>query len=491
MRPSQTKIVATLGPAILSVEKLVELLIAGVDVFRINAAHGDVEKFAAMLALVRQAESESGIPVAVLMDLAGPKMRLGEIPGGELRCNLGDTIRFVRGHKSKEPNWLTSTYEPLVDELNVGDRVLMCDGLVAVKIDKKVKSFVEGKVIESGTVRSRQGINLPGVKLSVKSLQEVDKINAAWGAQNGVDYLGFSFVRSAAEIRELREIIVKNTPKSADGSSTSHSSAIGTGIVAKIEKPEAVEKLDEIVQAADAVMVARGDLGVELDIAQMGVVQKEIIQKCRQYQKPVIVATQMLESMTHSPIPTRAEVSDVANAVFDGADAVMLSGETAVGEFPLETVQMMHRIAQTTETAEIMTVVPQQVFAIQKDNNSTVLRSSSVVASALATAAVDIASDIEADLIVAATYTGRTALDLSQLRCIIPTVGFSPNVATVRRMCLYWGIIPLLMDKEDSYESMIQKTLKSKLTQKGKSVVLLTGTNVFENSANGVSVVEM
>ncbi len=487
MRPSQTKIVATLGPAILSVEKLKELLQAGVDVFRINAAHGDVDKFAGMLALVRQAESESGIPVAVLMDLAGPKMRLGEIPGGELQCNLGDTIRFVRGQKSKQPNWLTSTYAPLVDELNVGDRVLMCDGLVTVKIDKKTKSFVEGKVVQSGTIRSRQGINLPGVKLSVKSLQEVDQTNAVWATENGVDYLGFSFVRSAAEIHELRAIISKHTPEAKENGED----AFGTGIVAKIEKPEAVEKLDEIVQAADAVMVARGDLGVELDIAQMGIVQKKIIQKCRLYQKPVIVATQMLESMTHSPIPTRAEVSDVANAVFDGADAIMLSGETAVGDFPLETVQLMHRIAQTTETADIMTFVPSPEFSDKAKSGSTVLRSSSPVAVALATAAVDIASDINADLILAATYTGRTALDLSQLRCIIPTVGYSPNVATVRRMCLYWGIIPMLLDREDSYESMIQKTLKGKLTKKGKNVVLLTGTNVFENAGNGVNVVEM
>ena len=488
MRPSQTKIIATLGPAIASVEKLVQLIQAGVDVFRINAAHGNTESFAAMLSLVRQAEAQANVPIAALMDLAGPKMRLGEIEGGQLDCQRGETIRFVKGNVSTQKNYLTSTYAPLADELNVGDRVLMCDGTVSVEITQKAPDYVEGVVVQPGTIRSRQGINLPGVKLSVKSLQPIDITNAIWGVQNGIDYLGFSFVRTAEEIEELRNILVENKPKDQP---------LNTGIIAKIEKPEALENLDAIVAVSDGVMVARGDLGVEVDIARMGVVQKEIIRACRELEKPVIVATQMLESMTHSRIPTRAEASDVANAVFDGADCVMLSGETAVGDYPVETVETMHRIALETEYERAAAMENEQLSPVEsvpviyESGENTLLRPGSDVASALAEAAVDVACQTDAKLIVAATATGRTALDLAHLRCPVSTIGCSPSQAAARRMCLYWGVIPLYLPQAKGYGDIIKTAKEAQLIEKDDTVVVLSGMNVFEHSYNAVSVHEV
>ncbi len=483
-RPSQTKIIATVGPAILSVEKLVELIQAGVDVFRINAAHGTIESFASTLALIRQAEKESGAPIAVLMDLAGPKMRLGEIEGGELDCVQGEKIRFIRGKESPQKNWLTSTYEPLVDELNVGDRVLMCDGMVSVEITEKGDDYVEGVVVQPGVVRCRQGINLPGVKLSVKSLQPVDITNAIWAVQNGIDYLGFSFVRTAEEIDELRDILVANKPKDKP---------LNTGIIAKIEKPEAVENLEQIALASDGVMVARGDLGVEVDIAKMGVVQKEIIRVCRALGKPVIVATQMLESMTHSRIPTRAEASDVANAVFDGADCIMLSGETAVGDYPVETVKTMHRIALETEKERAMRDDEQQplVPCFYDNSEYTLISPSTLVGCAMAEAAVNIADTTEASVIIAATLTGRTALDLAHLRSSASTVGCSPVLETARRMALYWGVIPVHLPEAKNYFDIVAAVKKLGFVEPGQSVVLLTGQNVFKEAYNAVAVIEV
>lgn len=484
LRPSQTKIIATVGPAILSVEKLVELIQAGVDVFRINAAHGTIDSFASTLALIRQAEKEADAPIAVLMDLAGPKMRLGEIEGGELDCVQGEKIRFIRGKESPQKNWLTSTYEPLVDELNVGDRVLMCDGLVSVEITEKGKDYVEGVVVQPGVVRCRQGINLPGVKLSVKSLQPVDITNAIWAVQNGIDYLGFSFVRTAEEIDELRDILVANKPTGKP---------LNTGIIAKIEKPEAVENLEQIALASDGVMVARGDLGVEVDIAKMGVVQKEIIRVCRALGKPVIVATQMLESMTHSRIPTRAEASDVANAVFDGADCIMLSGETAVGDYPVETVKTMHRIALETEKErakrddDTMPELP----CFYDNSENTLLRSCSLVACAMAEAAVSIADTTEASAIIAATSTGRTALDLALMRSSAPTIGCSPVLEAARRLALFWGVIPMYLPEAKNYADIVAEAKKRGYVETGEAVVLLTGQNVFKDSYNAVAVIEV
>lgn len=334
-RPSQTKIVATVGPACESESMLAELIQAGVDVFRLNTAHGDQSQQQARLEAIRRVSRRLGQPVAVLVDLAGPKIRLGELPGGQRQLTAGQTVRFVRAHP-QGPDDLVTTYEPLVDELSPGDRVMLADGTVSLVVESTGPGFAACRVVQPGLVRSRQGVNLPGVKLSAPALGPSDRHFAQWAAQNQVDFLGLSFVRSADEVRELKALLAQwGGP---------------TQVIAKIEKPEALECLEAILDAADGVMVARGDLGVEIDIAQVAVVQKRIVALCARRHKPVIIATQMLDSMQHATLPTRAEVADVANAILDGADACMLSGETAIGQYPRQAVEMMHRIALATES---------------------------------------------------------------------------------------------------------------------------------------------
>ncbi len=466
-RPSHTKIVATLGPASWTLERMQELLGAGVDVFRINAAHGNTEQFGQTLGLVRQACEAVRMPAAVLMDLGGPKIRLGTLVGDELTVKLGDTVRFVPGAVSPSATELTCTYEPLVRELEPGDRVMLADGTVELVVRAKAENgtdWAQCEVMEGGTVRSRQGVNLPGVKLSIPAMLDVDRTNAAWAARNGIDFLGLSFVRHASEIEDLRGIIREN------GGTTQ--------IVAKIEKPEAVANLEEIVRAADAVMVARGDLGVETDIAYVPMLQKDIIRMCHKYRKPVIVATQMLESMTHNNFPTRAEVADVANAILDGADACMLSGETAVGDFPVVTVNMMHRVALGTESN------PGGRMTCCVTAGETV-PAADPITTASARSACELAKDVGAKCIVVVTHSGNTARCLSQNRPNIPILGLTHEPQTQRRMCLYWGVVPVLLpaeiqEPEDILAYVVDGLKTRHLIQDGDRLVLLAGTKITD-----------
>ena len=334
-KETRTKIVATVGPACKSSEQLAELISAGVDVFRINTAHGKRSDHEQTLLAIRQASETMNRPIATLVDLAGPKIRLGELFEEPTACQLGAEFRFVRGGEPKSKNELTSNYGRLIDELSARDRVMLADGTVSMVVTKKEDDAALCQVTAAGTIRSRQGINLPGAKLSVPAMTERDLDNAKWAAEAGVDFVSLSFVRSPVDIMQLRNLLRDN------GSSAM--------VVAKIEKPEALDALEEIVAIADAVMVARGDLGVEIDIAETPIVQKRIISECHKQHRPVIVATQMLDSMTHASQPTRAEATDVANAIFDGADACMLSAETAIGEHPKLVVETMSRILRITE----------------------------------------------------------------------------------------------------------------------------------------------
>ncbi|MFM9058313.1 MAG: pyruvate kinase, partial [Planctomycetaceae bacterium] len=331
----RTKIVATVGPACRDEAVLAGLVEAGVDVFRLNMAHGSIPEHQETLDRVRRVADAAGRPVGVLVDLAGPKIRLGELPGGAVECVEGATVRFVRGTESPDPASFTVTYAPLLDELAVGDSVMLADGTVSLVVEERSAAEARCRVVQGGVIRSRQGVNLPGVKLSVASMSDADWKHAEWAAAAGADFVGLSFVRSAVEVRLLKELLRTRGSRAR--------------VVAKIEKREAVDDLDGIVAAADVVMVARGDLGVEIDVAGMPMVQKRVIRTCQRYQKPVIVATQMLDSMQHARRPTRAETTDVANAILDGADACMLSGETAIGEHPRLVVEMMRRIARETE----------------------------------------------------------------------------------------------------------------------------------------------
>ena len=471
-RPSHTKIVATVGPASDPEEVLAELIKAGVDVFRLNMAHGGTQQAQERLDRIRKVSKSLNVTVGVLADLAGPKMRLGEIPGGVYQCTPGTPMTFIRGMTTDQPDTFTTTYEPLIDDVKIGDRVMLADGTIALQVAEKHSDRIVCTVVQGGPVRSRQGINLPGTKLSIKTLQPADIENAKWATGAGVDFLGLSFVRCVEDIQELREILVEtareNTGKWTD---IPH-------IIAKIEKPEAVEAIDDIVQISDGIMVARGDLGVEFDIAQIAVVQKKIIETCRKYTKPVIVATQMLESMHHQTLPTRAESTDVANAVLDGTDACMLSGETAVGEFPVQTVKMMHRIAME---AEKLLKTRQKTERRQTQSTNSVTR-------AVCDAAVTVADEVEAPIIFVGTSSGRTALSVSNRRCFTLCVATSTNVRTLQRMNLYWGVFPLANVPVDTQhaglEAVVAAGKEAGYLEHGDRMVYIGGAAPDSNHQN-------
>ena len=362
----------------------------------------------------------------------------------------------------------------------VGDRIMLADGTVSLTVEEVDTDGATCRVVQSGVVRSRQGVNLPGVKLSAKALDETDRRNAVWAAKNGIDFVGLSFVRKAEEVRELKALLAEHNPE--------------TQVIAKIEKPEALEHLDQIVAAADGVMVARGDLGVEIDIARVAMAQKEIIAACNRQRKPVIVATQMLDSMTHSRTPTRAEVADVSNAILDGADACMLSGETAVGEYPREAVEMMHRIAMETERlhAFIAEDVFQNVSPLPKGEGAIALNP---ITETTVAAAGRIAEELGAKVVVVATSSGATALAMAKNRRRVFTLGVSDSPATLRRMCLYWGVIPLAGAPTNDSAALLRYVVDlgraEKLLTSGDRIVLIAGTGLAVTRHNMIVVHEV
>ncbi|MGQ0633239.1 MAG: pyruvate kinase [Planctomycetaceae bacterium] len=460
----KTKIIATVGPACEAPETLAELVRVGVDVFRLNFAHGGYAWLETMVGKVRAVSRELRRPIAILADLAGPKIRLDELPGGVLECRLGETIEFVRVADPAHPQRLLSTYDNLVDELEADDRIVLADGAVSLRVVQKhaAESRVVCTVEQPGEIRSRQGINLPGVALSVPSLTEKDHADLAWALAHDVDFVGLSFVRSADDVRQLREVIAALKP------------AHVPQIVAKIEKMEAVNQLDRILEETDVVMVARGDLGVEVDLALVPVLQKRIIRLCNQARIPVITATQMLDSMQHHSRPTRAEAADVANAVLDGADCIMLSGETAIGKYPVEAVATMSRIAHEAERI----LPPGQPSDLHSQPRSRAL----AVTEAVILGAARAAESLAADLIVVATHSGRTAMAISRQRSATPVLGVSDNPHTTRRMCLYWGVTPLLSDKVDAdtpelLAYIVDWSRKQGVLRSGGRLVLVASTN--------------
>ena len=475
----RTKIVATLGPASRSEEAIRGLVEAGGDVFRLNMAHGSLEEHAESLARIRQVSDALARPVGVLADLAGPKIRLGELPDGAIDLVEGEEVTFVRGDAARGPGELTVTYEPLVDELSVGDAVMLADGTISLVVISRNGDHVRCRVVQGGTVRSRQGVNLPGVRLSVAAMSAADWQHAEWAAGAGVDFVSLSFVRSAVEVKLLRELLRTRGSLAR--------------VVAKIEKREAIDNLESIVDAADAVMVARGDLGVETDVASMPMVQKRIIRACQRYQKPVIVATQMLDSMQHARRPTRAEATDVANAILDGADACMLSGETAIGEHPRLVVEMMRRIASETEKqyladrwrymegrflAERGTAgVPVQEFLPSPEF---LVEGLHPITQAVVDGASRIAGELDARLFVVASRSGLTAIARSKRRGAVPTVGLSDNPATLRQMALYWGVTPLAGVASHDTAALLEHVcgwgLRQGRLQPGDRILLVAGS---------------
>ncbi|MFM7844605.1 MAG: pyruvate kinase [Planctomycetota bacterium] len=470
---ARTKIVATVGPACRSPEQLAALIAAGVDVFRLNMAHGSREQQSAVVADIRRVSRETGRLVGILVDLAGPKIRLGELSTDPLECPLNGELTFIRGHRAMEATQLVSNYDRLVDELRVGDTVMLADGTVGLRVIATDENSVRCKVTAAGLIRSRQGINLPGANLSVPAMTDEDRANAIWAAGQDVDFVSLSFVRTPVEILQLKDLLLSH-----------HSQAM---VIAKIEKREALDRLDEIVVASDGVMVARGDLGVEIDVAETPTAQKRIIAACSRNLKPVIVATQMLDSMHHSPRPTRAEVSDVANAILDGADACMLSGETAIGEFSREAVEMMNRIMLTTERIlpPLATDVPPQAS----------LSGVHPITAAVVYGAARIGRELQARSFVVATRSASTARVLSKQRSMIPIIGVSDCEPSLRRMSLFWGVEPLadapVENGPELRSFIVQWGKKSGDFERGDRLVFITGSELIASAHNLVVVHEV
>ena len=448
----RAKIVCTLGPATDSYESVMELVEAGMNVARLNMSHGDHETHLRRLNNVRQAAQAAGRPIGVFADLQGPKIRLGNFENGSEMIEAGDrftiTTQDVPGTKERAG----TTLHTLTNDVRPGDQILINDGAIELRALEVTDTDVVTEVVIGGRVSDHKGINLPGVAVSVPALSEKDADDLRWALEHGVDMVALSFVRNASDIDDVHAIMDEF--------------GMRVPVIAKIEKPQAVAALDEIVRAFDAIMVARGDLGVELPLEDVPGVQKRIITAARLVAKPVIVATQMLESMITAPRPTRAEASDVANAILDGADAVMLSGETAVGEWPIVTVDTMGRIVRKIELLGLERIAP-----IDWNPHTT--------SGIIAKAAVEIAERIGAKYLVAFTKTGDTALRLTRLRSTIPVCTFSPYVETAQKMTLAWGIKAFTTPEFYSIDSMVeavQNSLKgSGLVETGDTIVIVAG----------------
>src|SRR5579884_965152 len=449
-RPRRTKIVATLGPATSTAERIEALLRAGVDVVRLNFSHGDHAEHAALHASVRARASALGRPVAIMQDLQGPKIRVGALEGGR-PISLADgaelTITAEPGVVGR-PGLVSTTYAHLPEDVRPGDRVLLDDGLLELRVVATEPPLVQTVVVHGGLLGEHKGINLPGVPISAPALTDKDRADLAFGLGLGVDYVALSFVRRASEVVAARALL------------RDHSADVP--LVVKLEKPEAIAQLDAIIRAADVVMVARGDLAVELSPEQVPPLQKQIIRKANAAGKPVITATQMLQSMIDQPRPTRAEASDVANAVFDGSDAVMLSGETAVGAYPVAAVAEMDRIARAAEAV----VAPRPPLGGSRGRTH-----------ALVGAACALAAEVAARAVVVYTRSGHTARLVSEFRPPMPIYAFTATEATYRRLALYWGVQPidaaLVGDPANMIEQMGDALVGRQLLARGDLIVLV------------------
>lgn len=478
-----TKIIATLGPASAGVENIKLLISEGARVFRVNFSHGSFKGFSKLIDEVRKASAETSIPVAVLGDLSGPKIRVGKVADPGISLQKNGNVEFIReeitGHVTEGGTAMFSTTLPgIIDEVQPGQRVLIDDGNIELQCTGKTADSLLCVVIEGGPVTSKKGINLPETQLSVPALTEWDQQCLEFAVRKPVDYIALSFVRTAADVRLLKDRLKALgarpiEPELFRETDLSHlpENSLFIPIISKIEKPQAIEDLENIVSESDVIMIARGDLGVEMDVAEVAVLQKRIISTCHDYGVPVIVATQMLQSMIESPTPTRAEVSDVANAIFDGVDAVMLSGETAVGKWPALTVRMMRRIARLTNDfirkQKISHPVPKH------------MQESRYRSAALAHGVKSIVKDIDASLMVVWSKFGGGALYLSQLDIPLPILAFSDLPATLSRMSLLYGIHPELMTQPVNASDFIRdagiKIIDKGWAKKGDAVVFVYG----------------
>jgi pyruvate kinase len=451
--PKRTKIIATIGPAVSSVALISRLIRAGMDAARINFSHGEREDHLARIGMIRKAAKRAGRHIAIIQDLQGPKLRVGKMRDGGVTLKRGDAVTITTRKVLGDENLISVTYARLGRDLRTGDVVLLDDGRLALKVVAKDPGGTRCKVLRGGILRSNKGVNLPGTPLSLPSLSHKDRDDLLFGISQGVDYIALSFVRTADDVYATRRFI--------------RNAGANIPIIAKIEKPEAIRNLEDIIDAADGIMVARGDLGVEVSPEHVPLLQKRIIRACNKAEKPVITATQMLESMIESSQPTRAEASDVANAILDGTDCVMLSGETAVGKHPVQAVDFMARIAERAET---------WLAPLPPDRHTAGVNES------IAHAACRTAQEQQIRAIVTFTQSGTTALLVSKHRPYADIIAPTPSERIARKVALYWGVIPVILRSRSRTDDMIAAVetvmLRKGLARKQDLIVLTAGVPV-------------
>ena len=457
-----TKIVATVGPASESEDMLRKLMEAGADVFRLNFSHGDHEGKARMIRRIRELSLERKRAVAILADLQGPKIRTGRMENGAVMLEAGSTLEITTEEVLGTARLFSTVYKPLPEDVVPGDRILLDDGLLELKVLATEPARVRCRVVVGGLLKDRKGINLPGVKVSVPALTDKDMEDLEFCLGQEVDYIALSFVRRAEDVHQLKERLFE--------------AKSGMQVIAKIEKPEAVDHFAEILEAADGIMVARGDLGVEMLPEKVPLIQKRIIRMCNEAGKPVITATQMLESMIGNPRPTRAETSDVANAILDGTDAVMLSAETASGSYPLEAVSLMVRVALDVEGDPVL---KEQIF-----HPIPQVRGYQQLPEAIAQAACRVGENLGCSAILAFTQTGKTATLVAKYRPKVPIFAVTPSQQVRRSMALYRGVysirVEICGDTESQIRSVEQAVLEGGMLRTGQTVVVTMGSPVSD-----------
>lgn len=472
----KTKIICTMGPRTMDKIILKELIAGGMNVARFNFSHGSYEEHAERIALVRQVSEQLGIPVALMLDTKGPEIRTGLLKDGKkVSLEQGKEFTLYTEEREGDETGCSITYQQLVYDVRKGDTILIDDGLIGLEVQRVSADKIECIIKNGGELGERKGVNVPNVKIHLPRVTQKDREDILFGIEQGVDYIAASFVRNSDCIMDIREILEDN-----------HGRDIG--IIAKIENAEGVENIDEILDAADGIMVARGDLGVEIPADQVPHIQKKIIHKCNRKCKPVVTATQMLDSMIRNPRPTRAEAGDVANAIYDGSDAIMLSGETAMGKYPVEAVRMMAKIAETTE-AHLDYSNLQKLNKKQRKKD---------ISMAVGFASVSTAEILKASCLVVPTMTGYTARMISSLRPKTPIYAISPSEQAVRRMQLYWGVYAMPGETEDSTRHMITNSMKiilrRKLIKKGELAVFTAGdpaTNMVSGRGRSTNVMQV
>ncbi|KYG32197.1 pyruvate kinase [Alkalihalobacillus trypoxylicola] len=464
----KTKIVCTIGPASESIDKLVSLMEAGMNVARLNFSHGDFEEHGARIVNIRKASEMTGKTVAILLDTKGPEIRTQTLENGVAELKAGQQLVISMTEVVGNSEKISITYPELVHDVKVGSKILLDDGLIELEVAEILESAIVTKVLNSGVLKNKKGVNVPNVSVNLPGITDKDAADIKFGIEQNVDFVAASFVRRAADVLQIRELLESN-----NGSHVK--------IIPKIENQEGVDNIDEILQVSDGLMVARGDLGVEIPVEEVPLVQKMLIKKCNAEAKPVITATQMLDSMQRNPRPTRAEASDVANAIFDGTDAIMLSGETAAGDYPIDAVKTMDKIAARTEKSLNYKAILSKKTKEEEAATTT---------SAIGQSVVHTASNLNSPFILSATESGYTAHIVSKYRPKADIIAVTSNEHIVRQLSLAWGVYPVLGEKAQSTDHMLETTveaaLKTGVIKQGERVVITAGVPVGESGTTNL-----